>query len=379
MQYVDEHGKRVRKTTGTSDKTTANQMLAAAEKRVAQVIAGVIDSEAETRSEFTKQSIGEWLADYVAALSLAHKRESKHVADTQTKIEKILAASEVVSPNELTMDKVVVYTRDRQKKEDLSARTIQSYIVAIKAFTNWCTETNRYTRDPLATLSSPSPMLDRRYVRRALTHEEWKWLQRAALEGPRVRSLDGQQRALLYELAIVTGLRAKEIRSLTRSSFVFQRQPYVLLPASDTKNKKAAEQLLSQSLANKLQAYLGRKLGAAVAFDCHDVNRLSYVLRRDLEAARHAWLADARDVDERARREATDTLAVVDHQDRRIDFHALRYTCGAWLSLAGVPPKAIQSVMRHSTIRLTLDTYGHLFPQQSTSAIEELAKAIGDV
>lgn len=79
------------------------------------------------------------------------------------------------------------------------------------------------------------------------------------------------------------------------------------------------------------------------------------------------------------RSERTDSafLSVVDHEGGRLDFHALRHTCGAWLALAGVHPKAIQSIMRHSTITLTLDTYGHLFPSTEADAIDKLARMVG--
>ena len=41
---------------------------------------------------------------------------------------------------------------------------------------------------------------------------------------------------------------------------------------------------------------------------------------------------------------------------------ALRHTCGAWFAMAGEYPTVVQKVMRHESITLTMDTYGHLFP-----------------
>ena len=40
--------------------------------------------------------------------------------------------------------------------------------------------------------------------------------------------------------------------------------------------------------------------------------------------------------------------------------------------MAGAHPKAVQSVMRHSTITLTMDTYGHLFPGQDAATVARL-------
>lgn len=40
--------------------------------------------------------------------------------------------------------------------------------------------------------------------------------------------------------------------------------------------------------------------------------------------------------------------------------------------MSGVHPKTIQTVMRHSTITLTMDTYGHLFKGQESAAVERM-------
>mgnify|MGYP002625662359 FL=1 len=45
--------------------------------------------------------------------------------------------------------------------------------------------------------------------------------------------------------------------------------------------------------------------------------------------------------------------------------------------MTGVHPKAVQSVMRHSTIILTMDTYGHLFPGQEADAVARLRCFLG--
>jgi integrase len=59
-----------------------------------------------------------------------------------------------------------------------------------------------------------------------------------------------------------------------------------------------------------------------------------------------------------------DFLSPTNHEGETLDFHCLRHTCGAWLAMTGVHPKVVQTVMRHSAITLTMDSYGHLFPGQ---------------
>jgi integrase len=54
---------------------------------------------------------------------------------------------------------------------------------------------------------------------------------------------------------------------------------------------------------------------------------------------------------------------------RRIRFHDLRHTCASLLIAQGAHPKAIQAHLGHSSIQVTMDRYGHLFPD----ALEHLA------
>src|SRR5205807_9352247 len=54
-------------------------------------------------------------------------------------------------------------------------------------------------------------------------------------------------------------------------------------------------------------------------------------------------------------------------------FHDLRHTSVALAIAEGAHPKAIQTRMGHSSINVTLDRYGHLFPELD----EAIATAFG--
>jgi integrase len=58
----------------------------------------------------------------------------------------------------------------------------------------------------------------------------------------------------------------------------------------------------------------------------------------------------------------------------RCRFHDLRHTSVALAIAEGAHPKAIQTRMGHSSINVTLDRYGHLFPELD----EALARSFGD-
>ena len=45
------------------------------------------------------------------------------------------------------------------------------------------------------------------------------------------------------------------------------------------------------------------------------------------------------------------------------------HSCGAWLASAGAHAKEVQTIMRHLTIKLTMDTYGHMLPGQEAKRL----------
>jgi integrase len=53
-------------------------------------------------------------------------------------------------------------------------------------------------------------------------------------------------------------------------------------------------------------------------------------------------------------------------------FHDLRHTYAALMVAAGAHPKYLQAQMGHSSIRVTLDLYGHLFPDANRGVLESL-------
>ncbi len=64
-------------------------------------------------------------------------------------------------------------------------------------------------------------------------------------------------------------------------------------------------------------------------------------------------------------------IAVTDAYGRKIDFHALRHTCGTRMARAGVPLAVAQKIMRHSDPKLTANFYTHVLVADKA---KELAK-----
>ncbi len=59
-----------------------------------------------------------------------------------------------------------------------------------------------------------------------------------------------------------------------------------------------------------------------------------------------------------------------------VRFHDLRHTYAALMVAAGAHPKYLQAQMGHSSIRVSLDLYGHLFPDANRSVLAELDRLV---
>jgi integrase len=263
------------------------------------------------------------------------------------------------------------------KDKPCAVRTVQKYIRAMKGFTGWLVKTEKLPRDPLASIQAPTPSKGNR---RMLLPDEWPWLESATVAAGRF-GMTGAERLVLYRLAIETGLRAGELRDLVRSSLVLNAErPYIVAKAGSTKNRKRAQLYVNADLAEALSELTICADSSRPLFALPSEWDMADMLRADLAAARAAWIEAAKpDIDEVVRREQSDFLLAKNHAGEMLDFHALRHTCGAWLVHAGVSLNVVQKVMRHSTITLTIDTYGHLLPGAEAEAVADLAAVFAPI
>jgi len=229
---------------------------------------------------------------------------------------------------------------------------------------------------------------DRRHDRRALSIDELRWLldvteRGYSKPGPDGKPLQivpvldrlgmgGADRAMLYRLAVETGLRAGELRSLTRLSFHLGDYPNVTIAAAYAKNRRQDELPLKPDTAAQLASHFAGKMPTAVAFAMPKSDKIIDMMTADLAAARTAWIAAAGSQQEREQREASTFLSYRDDARRCADFHALRHTFISNLAAGGVHPKTAQRLARHSTITLTMDRYTHLRREDLAGALDTL-------
>lgn len=214
--------------------------------------------------------------------------------------------------------------------------------------------------------------LDRRHDRRALTDEELARLIAAAESGPAVMGMAGPDRAMLYRLALGTGFRAGELRSLMPQSFDLDAEPpTVTVEAAYSKHRRKDVQPIRRDLADLLGQWLETKGQGRPVFDSMP-DKTAKMMKKDLAMARKKWVEEVESPEAQKERLDSSFLAYRDSAGRVADFHALRHTYITRLVRSGVAPAVAKDLARHSTIVLTMDHYTHTLIEDACAALDRL-------
>lgn len=144
--------------------------------------------------------------------------------------------------------------------------------------------------------------------------------------------VSGPVRALAYRLAVASGLRHNEIRSIRPESFDWTASPAtVRVKPAYAKNRQEAIIPLPDELATDLRP-LAESIPHGEPVFPLPKDKGAKLLRFDLEAA---------------------NIPYIDASGLVADFHSLRCMTATLLDQAGVSPRVAQRVMRHSTPGLT--------------------------
>lgn len=259
------------------------------------------------------------------------------------------------------------------KRKGLSVNRINYIVTAANAFADWMVAKGRAHGSPLTQVQRLREDGKRRHDRRALDVDELRRLIETAQTAPERRGVAGPDRAIVYLVGSITGLRLKEMRSLTRAAFVLDgSDPSVTIDGAHAKNKKHATIPLPTSAVETLRAYLEGKMPGAAALHVAASKHAAKAMRADIEDARAAWVAEATTATERADREQSDFLRYCDSQGRYADCHALRHGFGVRLfSHAKAHPKEVQILMRLSSLKL-VDRYSRSFRMTDNALVDRM-------
>ncbi len=289
---------------------------------------GLLDA---SRGEAAKPLV-EHIEDWQAFLT-AKGNTAAHVKLAVSRVKRILG--EFTTLHSILAQKVHKWLSER-REAGLSRRTSNFYLSTAKSFCAWLVRNRRISENPLQHLQSVSAKEDTRHARRALNTGEIRALLAAAEAGPERYGMTGPERALCYRLALETGLRRNEIKTLTaRCLDLDANPPTVTVLAAYSKHRREDKLPLRLEMAEALRELLYSKAAQDLVFPKLP-RRAAAMLRLDLEAA---------------------GISYVDEAGRFADFHSLRHTFISELSRSGIHPKVAQSLARHSTIVLTMDRY----------------------
>ena len=157
---------------------------------------------------------------------------------------------------------------------------------------------------------------------------------------------------MIYRLALETGLRLNELRSLQKVDFDLNtKSPTITIQAAYSKNHRADTLPLREDTAELIRNHLAMMMPTAQAFAIRKWIRAGDMIRADLRDA---------------------GIPYRDASGKVVDFHALRHTFITNLANGGVHPRLAQKLARHSTITLTMDRYTHTIQEQEMVAITKL-------
>ena len=245
--------------------------------------------------------------------------------------------------------------RLRELKRGRTNKTLNGYVDALKSLCTWCVERDFLAENPFRRLRlfDARPQVERR----ALTVEEVARLLEAA----------PPDRRILYELALLSGLRANESRQLTLSH-LDQKNGGIWLVAEWTKGRRDCLQPLPGWFLAHLQAYGSQKI-AATLYDKHRSGRLNVPADPLFFVPHHTARSLAIDLRAAGIEKST--------PEGKIDFHALRTTFSTLLDDVGATEKTKEVLLRHAPATLAHKRYVKVRSGRPNEAVEQVAELLG--
>jgi integrase len=341
-RWFAHDGRRLERSTGTTDKGAAERILANYITDSALRRKGIIDARADRYTQENRKPLTAHVDDWHAAL-IAKGGTAENADLVKVRVTRIIHGCGFKTIRDIRAHAVAEYLnglhRDTEEHRGISLQTFNHYLTAIKGFCRWLVREGRAAENALAHLARQNVRTDRRHDRRALSSEEVSSLLTAARNGSERFGMTGPDRSMLYRLAVESGLRANELRSLSVGSFNLDGEsPTVTVKAAYSKHRREDVQPIRPELASALKEHFTGKPADAPAFRLPAAWAVVDMIRADLDAAEISHHDDA---------------------GRVVDFHALRHTFITNLARGGIHPKIAQQLARHSTITLTMDRYSH--------------------
>jgi len=349
VQYMDAHGKS-RQKRGFTDKQESQRLANKLEHEGKLRRDGLIDVAAEELGNQAKRSVLVHLEEFLAALR-SKGRTEKHVKLVSSRISAVLEEAGIGTTSDIGHDRVEAAIVSIQERASLSPRTVNHYIQAFKEFVAWMVP-HRLATNLVVDMELRNTEVDVRKKRRALTQDEMSQLVEAARSSTKsYQCYSGEQRARIYLLSYLTGLRKSEIASLTPESFQIESEPPTLtLEAESSKHRKKDVLPLHPQLAALLEEWLPEYSTGDPLFPKLAKRKAYMMIRKDLEVAGIPYTT----------------------KDGDADFHAAgRHTYITGLLRNGTSLVVARELARHSDVKMTM-RYTHIGLEDQAKGIRNL-------
>jgi integrase len=180
------------------------------------------------------QRLSDHLKDWLNSQVAKGVNEKSHALQQYSRVIRVFSACGFTYWQDLQASKLLQtvngFTKLQQKSphpvvdtgKPLSPRSKSHYLDACKQFANWMAMDGRISTNPINHLKMTC-LIETQNPRRPLSLDEIHVLMAHIINSKPLRFMPGYERLLLYQFAIETGLRANEIRTLTRKGFDFEQ------------------------------------------------------------------------------------------------------------------------------------------------------------
>jgi integrase len=334
--YFNEHGKRVERSTGTTDYEVASRIAAKWENEIALRKQGIISTSQANAADANRRPLADHVKDYLEHCEHVGQ-DADHVAIKRSQLAKLLARTGAVRLSDLTPIIVERYLAGLVKAGK-SHRTHNQNRATTVSFMQWCVEQSRVAGNDLKIVPMLNEAKDRRRVRRAMTEDELA----------RLLAISDDRR-LYYQFAYYTGMRVKAVKAAVWGDVDFDAA-MIRVKVGNAKGKKDDIYLpLHPALIDELRKAQPAFVTAIVRI-FHHVPRVE-TFHRDCKRAR---------------------IERYDSEGRQLDRHALRTTLGTHLARAGVSPQLAMRVLGHADVQTTMKHYTALRISDTAKAVQTL-------
>jgi len=341
-----------------TDKNESYKLGVNLEERALKKKLGLIDPAQEQMAAEAQRPIAEHLDAFIEHVQ-ARGRDARYVRQLRPRLERLFEHAGVARLCDITADALDRYVL-LLRRGARSGYTVNEIIGTARMFTKWGVMTRRLQSDPLACVRKlEAKKLVKKRLRRALTPSEIGMLIDAARSrperelrlvrvGPRKGELTnkvsdsaliaarrtGEERVLVYLLALWTGLRRSELAQLEwRDVEIDSLPPRLRLRSETTKAKRGDTIALHPEIADALRTFRpddpepGDRVVSAVP--------TMKTLKADLKFAGIEFITTA----------------------GRADLHGMRKSLATMLATSGVGQRIAQHHLRHTDPRLTSNVY----------------------